>query len=68
MGFLPLSVLFGALLVTLGVAIFGGGGVLWLCPAVVAAVIVFLAVGLRRVGGREDAANRAMNSPEPRQR
>jgi hypothetical protein len=68
MGFLNLWVLIGALIVTLGIAIFGGGGVLWVLPAITLAVIVILAVTLRRVGEREDASNRAMNSPEPRQR
>jgi Na+-transporting methylmalonyl-CoA/oxaloacetate decarboxylase gamma subunit len=68
MGFLPLWVLFGALVVTIGIALFGGGGVLWLCPAIVLAVIVILAVTMRRVGEREHHSNRAMNTPEPRER
>ena len=65
MGFLPLWVLFGALIVTIGIAI-AGGGALWLCPAIVVVVIVALAVTQRRVGGREHASNRAMSTPEPR--
>jgi hypothetical protein len=66
MGFLNLWVLLGALVVTLGIAIFGGGGVLWVLPAIVLAVIVVLAVTLRRVGQGEEESNRAMNTPEPR--
>jgi hypothetical protein len=65
MGFLPLWVLFGALVVSLGIAIVGGG-VLWLCPAIVLFVIVALAITQRRVGAREHPSNRAMNTPEPR--
>ena len=65
MGFLPLWVLFGAFAVSLGIAIVGGG-VLWLCPAIVLFVIVALAIGERRVGAREHRSNRTMNTPEPR--
>jgi uncharacterized membrane protein YbaN (DUF454 family) len=65
MGLLPLWVLFGALVVTLGIAI-AGGGVLWVLPVVVLVVIVALAAFTRRTGGHEDASNRTMNSPEPR--
>jgi uncharacterized membrane protein YoaK (UPF0700 family) len=65
MGFLPLWVLFGALVVTLGIAI-AGGGVLWVCPAIVLFVIIALAVSQRRLGAREHPSNRAMNTPDPR--
>jgi hypothetical protein len=63
MGFLNLWVLLGALVVTLGIAIFGGGGVLWVLPAITVVVIVVLTVWLRRTGSDEDESNRLMNAP-----
>jgi uncharacterized membrane protein len=65
MGFLPLWVLFGTLVVTIGIAM-AGGGVLWVLPVVVLVAIVALVAVTRRVGGGEHVGNRTMNSPESR--
>ena len=65
MKLMPYSVMAGAILVALAVAIFGGGE-FWIVPAIIVPVVIVYAVFDRRMKARESRGEKLAAEPDAR--